>query len=203
MPKTLTRPDIEEFREKLCVAASRLFAEHGREGFSMRELASALGVSAMTPYRYFRDKEAILAAVRARAFNRFAEALEAAYASTDNALARSRTVGLAYVRFAIAEPFSYRLMFDLSQPGEDRYPELVDATGRARATMTRHVIPLVEQGILAGDPKLIGHVMWASLHGAVVLELAGKLTPDCGFDRIIEESFTALFQGFAAKRITV
>lgn len=202
MPKTLTKPDIEEFRENLCVAATRLFAERGREGFTMRELASAVGVSAMTPYRYFRDKDAILAAVRARAFNRFAEALEAAYETTSDALARSRTVGLAYVHFAFGEPFSYRLMFDLSQPGENQYPELVQATTRARATMTRHVIPLVEQGVLAGDPALIGHVMWASLHGAVVLELAGKLTADCSFDRIVEESFTALFQGFAAGRIT-
>jgi AcrR family transcriptional regulator len=202
MPKTLTKPDIEEFRENLCVAASRLFAERGREGFTMRELASALGVSPMTPYRYFRDKEAILAAVRARAFNRFAEALEAAYASTSDARTRGRAVGLAYIRFAFGEPYSYRLMFDLSQPDEDQYPELVAATSRARATMTHHVISLVELGILAGDPELIGHVMWASLHGAVVLELAGKLTAECGFDRIVEESFTALFQGFAAKRIT-
>ena len=44
----------------------------------MRQLAAELGVSPMTPYRYFADKDAILAAVRARAFNRHAEALEAA-----------------------------------------------------------------------------------------------------------------------------
>jgi AcrR family transcriptional regulator len=202
MPQTLTKPDIEEFREKLCVAAARLFAERGREGFTMRELASALGVSPMTPYRYFRDKEDILAAVRARAFGRFADALETAYAFESDAITRSRTVGLAYVSFAIAEPYSYRLMFDLSQPGENEYPRLVEATARARATMTRHVVPLVEEGILTGDPALIGHVMWACLHGAVVLELAGKLTVDCSFDRIVEKSFTALFQGFAAERIT-
>jgi len=207
MPKILTRPDIEEFREKLCAAATHIFAERGRDGFTMRELASSLGVSAMTPYRYFRDKEDMLAAVRARAFNRFAGALEAAYdacgdALHNDALSRSRSVGLAYIRFAFAESHSYRLMFDLSQPEEDQYPALVQASARARGTMTRHVIPLVERGILAGDPALIGHVMWASLHGAVVLELAGKLTTDFGFDRIVEESFTALFQGFAAKRIT-
>ena len=43
----------------------------------MRQLAAELGVSPMTPYRYFEDKDAILAAVRATAFNRLAEALEA------------------------------------------------------------------------------------------------------------------------------
>ena len=51
-----------------------LFAAKGAEGVTMRELASALGVSPMTPYRYFHDKDDMLAAVRARAFDRFAEA---------------------------------------------------------------------------------------------------------------------------------
>ena len=41
----------------------------------MRQLADDLGCSPMTPYRYFRDKDAILAAVRAAAFDRFAAAL--------------------------------------------------------------------------------------------------------------------------------
>ena len=44
----------------------------------MRQLAAELGVSPMTPYRYFEDKDDILAAVRANGFNRFAEALETA-----------------------------------------------------------------------------------------------------------------------------
>ena len=33
----------------------------------MRMLAAELGVSAMTPYRYFKDKDEILSAIRARA----------------------------------------------------------------------------------------------------------------------------------------
>ena len=44
----------------------------------MRQLADALGCSPMTPYRYFRNKDEILAAVRTAAFDRFAAALEEA-----------------------------------------------------------------------------------------------------------------------------
>jgi AcrR family transcriptional regulator len=199
MPKTLKEAEIEEFRDDLCAAAARIFAEKGPEGFSMRELAASAGVSPMTPYRYFRNKEDILAAVRTRAFLRFAETLEAAFALDGDALAKSRAVGRAYVRFAFEEPYSYRLMFDLSQPDETSYPALVEAAERARATMTQHVIPLIDKGILSGDPTRIGHVMWASLHGAVVLALAGKLSPLCGFETIVEESFTALMRGFAVR----
>jgi len=53
-----------------------LFAEHGPEAVTMRQLAAELGCSPMTPYRYFRDKDEILAAVRASAFDRFSDALE-------------------------------------------------------------------------------------------------------------------------------
>lgn len=196
MPRVLTESDVADFRERLCEAASRLFASRGHEAFTMRELAAELGVSAMTPYRYFKDKDEILAAVRARAFSRFADSLEAAMATQGDAQVKAAAVYDAYVDFAFGEPQSYRLMFDLSQPHENDYPELVDATTRARATMTDYVRALVEAGLLDGDPDLMGYVFWASLHGAVVLQLAGKLDPKYDFRTITRESFRALSQTY-------
>jgi len=200
LPRVLTTEDLADFRGKLIAAATRIFAEKGREGFTMREVAAELGVSAMTPYRYFKDKDEILAAVRANAFDRFAEALETAFAIDGDARTRSAAVGDAYIRFAFSEPASYRLMFDMSQPDEADYPELVRASARARHTMTDYVRGLVDAGMLAGDPILIGHVFWAALHGAVVLQLAGKLGEECSFETISREAFRALSAGFAAAR---
>src|SRR6516164_8295321 len=100
MPRPLSPPEIAEFRDRLCEAATHLFAAHGRDGFTLRALAAQLGVSPMTPYRYFKDKDEILAAVRARAFDRFAEALERAFAKGGSAGERSAHVVDAYVRFA-------------------------------------------------------------------------------------------------------
>src|SRR5476649_2580552 len=107
MPRTLSPADVETFRTQLCDVAERLFAAHGPDGVTMRELADALKVSSMTPYRYFKDKDAILAAVRTRAFNRFAAAMETA---SDTAKPQS---GNAYLDFALANPAAYRLMFDV------------------------------------------------------------------------------------------
>jgi AcrR family transcriptional regulator len=76
VPKVLSPADIEAFRERLCEVAEEKFAAHGIDGVTLRDLATAMGVSPMTPYRYFKDKDAILAAVRTRAFNHFAEAME-------------------------------------------------------------------------------------------------------------------------------
>ena len=200
MPRILSQSDVADFRERLCVAATRMFDARGPEGFTMRELAAELGVSAMTPYRYFKDKEDILAAVRARAFNRFAEALEAAFQGEGNALKRTEDVYHAYVRFAFGEPAAYKLMYDMTQPDESHYPELVKANSRARATMTDYVKLLVDEGYFEGDANLIGDVFWAVLHGAIVLKLAGKLGSDYTFERISDESFRVLFDAYRAKK---
>ncbi|HTW36271.1 MAG TPA: TetR/AcrR family transcriptional regulator [Rhizomicrobium sp.] len=195
MPRPLSQPEIDEFRDKLCDAAARLFARHGRDGFTLRALTAELGVSPMTPYRYFKDKDDILAAVRARAFDRFADTLEKAFAGEGPTLERTMRVGDAYIRFAFEEPDSYRLMFDLTQPGEENYTDLVRAATRARRTMTEHVRSLIAEDVFQGDPVVIGHVFWAATHGAIVLQMAGKL--DCDFGRIREATMRALYRGFA------
>ncbi len=200
MPKILSEEAIADFRERLCDAAEKHFAAHGPEGVTMRALATELGVSPMTPYRYFKDKEEILAAVQTRAFTRFAEALEAPAKRSASAMEHAAGVARAYTKFAFENPESYRLMFEIAQPGADEYPDLAIAGERARATMTAYVRALVAEGRLEGDPELIGHVYWATTHGLIMLKLAGKLSPDCDFDAIAREAARALREGFRPKR---
>jgi len=199
MAKNLSPEDVQAFRARLCAAAERRFATQGVEGVSMRQLALELGCSAMTPYRYFRDKDEILATVRAAAFDRFAAALEeAAQRTRGDARAKGRAVGAAYLRFALAEPDAYRLMFDLSQPDQQRYPDLVRAGARARRTMTAYVEALVADGALSGDPVLLGYVFWAAAHGVVMLHLVGGLPSRPDFRTIHGEMMRLLGIGARA-----
>jgi AcrR family transcriptional regulator len=195
MPRLLTDSDVADFRERLIAAAEHLFAEHGPDGVTMRQLASALGVSPMTPYRYFKDKDAILAAVRASGFARFASALETATQASVDGVNRSETTGRAYVKFALENPDAYRLMFDFAQPNEADYPELIEATARSRAMLIRHAEGLVKAGEAEGDPVMIAHIIWASLHGQLVLQMAGKLSPDVDPSALRREAFQALLRG--------
>jgi AcrR family transcriptional regulator len=199
MPRALSKIEVEDFRDRLCEAASRIFAEKGLAGFNMRELAAALGVSPMTPYRYFKDKEEILAAVRARAFDSFSDAMEQAFDAARDPVAKANAAGEAYIRFAFDHPESYRMMFEISQGDDGRYADLERATERARATMTRHIHGLVDRGLLKGDPALLGHVFWAALHGMVMLKLAGKLTQEYSFEKIRDEMFRALTLGLSPR----
>ena len=195
MPRVITPAVIADFRNHLCEVAAELFVELGHDGFNMRELAKRLRVSPMTAYRYFKNKDDILAALRTRAFARFADRLEIAHKMSNSPEDKNDVMGRAFVQFALEEPASYRLMFDLFQSSAHTPPELAQQESRAHAAMTEHARYLVREGIFAGEPELIGQVLWSALHGVAALRMAGKLS-DTDFDRVLSETLRALANAF-------
>jgi AcrR family transcriptional regulator len=195
MPAALTTDDFEAVRARIGAAAASLFAAGGVGAITIRDIARTLGRSPMGLYRYFADREEILAFVRAEAFDRFADALETAFASGGDAFARARAVGRAYLDFALQNPNAYRLMFDLDPPDEAKHPELRRAARRAGETVTRHVKDLVAAGIVHGDPLVVGNALWAASHGVIVLHLAGRLPPGMSVEELYFETMRLTFRG--------
>lgn len=195
MPRELSGEDVEAVRAKIGAAATALYASKGAGAITIRDIARKLGRSPMGLYRYFADREEILAFVRADAFNRFADALEQAFATGGDAFARARAVGRAYIDFALQNPNAYRLMFDLSPPDEAKHRELRRAGERAGETITRHVRDLAAAGIVHGDPRQIGHALWAASHGVIVLYLAGRLPRGMDVYDLYFETMRLTFRG--------
>ena len=81
LTRPLTEADRAALRDRMCDVAQAKFAQHGFHAVTMRDLAAGIGVSSMTPYRYFKDKDEIINAVRTRAFTRLADAMDAAEAT--------------------------------------------------------------------------------------------------------------------------
>lgn len=175
--RILTDEAIADFRARLCEAAAAQLAEGGRTAVSMRQVAERLGVSAMTPYRYFESKQAMINAVRVRGFERLAKALEDA-GSAAGPEDVGRALFEAYVAFASDNPAIYRLMFEPGSAGEGADPDLAKAVGQARAALTRE-LQRSRQGLRpASDAQVAGDLFWATLHGLLALGMAGKLR-DC------------------------
>lgn len=174
MPRYLTEQDIADFRNELCKVATERFARFGYEGVTMRQLAEALGCSPKTPYRYFKDKADILATVRAQAFAKFADAMEAAAKAAPSA-ERGRRISEAYLGFALKNPHAYRIMFDIDAPIDDSHPELGPQAQRAASYITRSAEEMAKTGAIDVDPTLFGYAMWAANHGIVMLHQAGML----------------------------
>jgi AcrR family transcriptional regulator len=166
---------VEAFRQRIAEVATRLFAQRGYDGVTMRAVAEALSLSAMALYRYVADKEELLILVRTHAFRRFADAQAQAYASTHGLKKRVQVIGEAYVAFALAEPDAYRIMFELRQP-QGEHPELAREVERSFSYLRKSFEALEQAGHLEGDALSAAHLAWATVHGAVSLHLAGKLT---------------------------
>jgi len=178
MPALLTDAQVREGRERIMLVAERQADDLGMERVSMHSIARELGWTATALYRYFDNRDAILAATRAAAFDRLSDRLETIMEGPGDMWARSRAIGDAYVDFAFQQPHAYRLIFALDHHAPGHYPDLDRAHARGRANMTRYVERMVDEGKLVGDPHLLAHAFWAGLHGVISLQMAGKLGDD-------------------------
>ena len=187
--------EIESQRERIVEVATILFAERGYNGVTFRSLAEQLGCSPMAPYRYFESKQSIFAAVRSRAYARFADAQQAAADGDQDPRSRLSDLGHVYVRFGLEDPDAYRLMFSLSQPDPNAYPELRQAERRAWRPLREAIGLAVEARMLRGDPDVLAHVFWSGVHGLVSLHVAGKLVHGTRIEDLIEPVLSTLFAG--------
>jgi len=199
--QSLSPEALDDFRSRAVEVATALIAQEGYAALTIRRLASALGCSPMTPYRYFEDRDDIFAAVRGAAFDQFADAQEAALKPGQDPVERLQALGEAYVRFAIDHPNAYRLKFALSQGDTAGHPVQGPAEMRAWQPMSSSVAAAVEAGVLEGDPLEVAHLYWSSMHGLVSLHLAGKLVLGRRLGELVEPMLAALIRG-TSKRPT-
>ena len=165
-PDALTRRLVDE--------AGRLLADRGPAGLSLRRLAESAGTSTMAVYTRFGNKQGLLAAMHREGFRRLGAALAVALEDEDPAAALV-AAGRAYRTAALAAPPLYALMFG---PPVEGFVPSADDEAAAAATY----VPLVEvvrrccaAGVLTGDADRVARHLWTVSHGAVSLELAGKL----------------------------
>lgn len=159
----------------LLEAASRLVAEMGPAGFTLREVARRAGVSHNAPYRHFRDKSELLAAMAAQGFRELTQAMLDAAEPQPTSLARLKHSGLAYVAFALRRPEHFAVMFDAPIP-EAEYPDCAEAGHECFGTLVRFIEAAQRDGKFAGeDPLLRALEAWSLVHGIAKLAVARRL----------------------------
>ncbi|MGI5122187.1 TetR/AcrR family transcriptional regulator [Marinactinospora thermotolerans] len=166
-----------ETRDRLVEAAWDLVAEGGPEAVTLRAVGERVGVSRTAPYRHFRDKSDLLAAVAARGFELLraetAQVMAGRDGSLDSIASALRAGCVAYVRAGLARPRHYRLMFGEAAAGCD------DDTvhGIASASLAEFAEVLAEGqragAVRSGDAVEFAFLTWAMLHGLVDLALSG------------------------------
>ncbi len=166
-----------------------LLEEAGATELSLREAARSAGVSAMAPYRHFKDKAALLDAIATRGFELLADLLEAADRAA-NPVEALAAQGAAYVGFARRHPALFELMFVRVKPPSGG--DFERTGGRAFKTLAGRVATL---GSRVPEADLVV-MSWSFVHGLAALILSKRLDdrPD-ETDRLVERvthAFAAL-----------
>jgi AcrR family transcriptional regulator len=102
--------DAQRFRNDLLNAAFELFSESGLDGVTIRAVATRVGVSPMTPYRYFSDKAELLRGLWEQVLTQLHAELVAASARARDAEARRQALVETLIAFWESHPDEFRLV---------------------------------------------------------------------------------------------
>jgi len=158
-------------REALMKAALDLIAEKGTAGATFAEAARRAGVSPAAPYRHFRDRDELIAAVAAEGFERFAKALQAGWNEGRPTPAEAyERMGRAYLDFARQHTAEFVAMFESGLPAE-AHPALDQAGQRAFGVLREAAEVLVAAMPAPGRPPalMVALHTWALAHGVASL----------------------------------
>ena len=162
-------------REALIRAALNLIGEKGPAGFTFADAARAAGVSSAAPYRHFRDRDALMADVAKRGFERFEQRLAAAWDDgRPSPLAALERMGGAYLAFAREEPAYFSAMFESGLPIAE-HRDLHEAGDRAFAVLRQAceaIVAALPRGKRPPSMMVALHI-WALSHGIASLFARG------------------------------
>lgn len=159
-----------------CVyAALELMHEAGLAGLTLRGVAQRVGVSRSAPYRHFKSKRDLLAAVSTHGFRQLAKDIaQARDAAGADANQRLYAGCAAYAGFGAEHPDLYRAMFGCDF-GEEEYPELSDAGEAAFMVLVEALQQAQATGsVKPNNTQAQAVTIWSAIHGVVNLYIESK-----------------------------
>jgi AcrR family transcriptional regulator len=172
--KEITVPELaESTRNRLVRVAGELLETNGLSAVTLRAVGAAAGVSRAAPYRHFRDKSDLLAAVAARGLNTLAAAMASADDADPDPVGRLAGALRAFVDGAMRAPQMYVMIFG---PDVDQHSDELRQAALAAYAGLRAVVSSANRSESPAD--LVTATMWATMHGSVMLVLAGHTEPD-------------------------
>lgn len=168
-----------DLRRALIDAGLILLKEREADDLSLREVARAVGVSATAVYRHFPHKDALLDALAAEGLGQLAAAQHAAAEAAGGGEQGFIATGVAYVRFALANPALFRLTFGAT--AARNILEAPEHVPDAMAFLRRNAEAAAAH--FGGDPRVIAIRAWSIAHGLATLMLEQQVEAD---DTLIE-----------------
>ena len=169
--------NMSESKEQILLCARDIFLKEGLSHFSMRKVASCVGMSATALYRHYTNKEELLFQVMLRGYRIFSRYLEKINDTQEPLVCLEKSM-LAYLNFALAEKPYYEVMF----MSNDQMTGLKTLNSEGSAQMRNsfellqnRVQRAIDQKLVTTDDSYIASFgLWAYAHGQTSLFLTGR-----------------------------
>jgi AcrR family transcriptional regulator len=185
-----------DLRRALLDEALATIRTEGVAGLTLREIGARLGVSRTALYRHFADKRALLTAVATEGFRTLRQQLVTAWEEGGRNNAAFHAMGVAYVRFAVANPSHYRVMFGGSVKPQAHDPELaVEAEGAFQALVDAIAALQHDAVVRRDDTVLMANYVWALVHGMAMLGIDGQLREVGTVEELVQYALERLRTG--------
>jgi AcrR family transcriptional regulator len=181
-------------------ATRRLVEEAGAGAVSMRRIAAECGISAMAPYWYFPNRDALLEAVCTAAFDEVADEWRQRGRRADPIDDLSAVADLL-LDFALARPRLYDYMFTAPRPGARQFP---DDFAAGRSPTLNLLVEALNDGMARGalrrdDPVGLALTLAAQLHGLIALHHGNRIgLSDHDFRVLCHDNLRRIFDGIRA-----
>jgi AcrR family transcriptional regulator len=163
-------------RRTLLDTALATIARAGLGALSLREVARQAGVTHAAPYRHFRDRDALIVALGVEGFVGLGLEMSRSLDEAMDPLQRFRALGLAYVRYAVAHPGHFKVMFSPELLTARATPELQEAGEPTLQALIETVADAQAAGLFKrGDSRELSLPAWALVHGLAMLIVDGQL----------------------------
>ena len=173
----------------------------GVDGLTLREIGARLGVSRTALYRHFADKRALLTAVATEGFRMLREQLVTAWEDGGRGHAAFESMGMAYIRFAAANPAHYRVMFGGFVDPKACDPKLTTEAAGAFQALVDALAALQRDGVVRDDETvLMARHVWAVVHGIAMLGIDGQLREPGSVEELTRYALERLRTGIAGQR---
>lgn len=164
-------------RREIVDTAREIAARQGWPAVTVRAVAGRIGCSAPAIYQYFRDKDAVLAALAAEGQSLLSAALDDAAADLSGHGKKLRAMVKALWDFSLANRELYAVMFGLDGlvPHRAAAPESI-----APAGFVGVAAEFLAKRDLDADAKDLADRLVATAHGFICLTLAGDFPGGSG-----------------------
>jgi len=185
-------------RRALLEEAVTTIRTEGVDGLTLREIGARLGVSRTALYRHFADKRALLAAVATEGFRTLRQQLVTAWDEGGRGRAAFESMGVAYVRFGVANPSHYRVMFGGFVNPDACDPQLAAEAAGAFQALVDAIAALQRDGIMrAEDTVKMARFVWAVVHGVAMLGIDRQLHESGAVEELMRYALERLGTGIA------